>query len=90
MLWHTGGGGDGSIWERAGYLDRLPARRHLLFDHRGHGRSDKPATLDAHGIDEYIADVIATLDAIGVQQATLVGYSDGSRVLYQLAARRGE
>lgn len=87
VLWHTGGGGDGSMWERAGYLDRLPDRRHLLFDHRGHGRSDKPAALDAHGIDQYIADVLATLDAIEVQQATLVGYSDGSRVLYQLAAR---
>jgi len=86
VFYHTGGGGDGTMWRAAGYLDALPHRRHLLFDHRGHGLSDKPQNLEAHRLDEYIADVIAVMDAAGVDRATMVGYSDGARLIYALAA----
>src|SRR5215472_15923408 len=40
VLWHTGGCGDGTMWQRAGYIEGLPGYRHILFDHRGHGRSE--------------------------------------------------
>jgi pimeloyl-ACP methyl ester carboxylesterase len=90
ILFHTGGGGDGTMWQSAGYLDALPGRRHLLFDHRGHGRSDHPQDLAAHHQDEYIADVIGVLDSAGVDRAAMVGYSDGARVVYALAARHPE
>ena len=86
VFWHTGGGGDGSMWETAGYLDALPGRRHLLFDHRGHGRSGKPTQLEAHRLQEYVADAIAVLDETGVDAATLVGYSAGAIVVYAMAA----
>lgn len=87
VFFHTGGGGDGSMWEAAGYLDALPGRRHLLFDHRGHGRSDQPHGLDAHRMDEYVQDVIAVLDSAGIDRAAMIGYSDGARLIYALAAR---
>jgi pimeloyl-ACP methyl ester carboxylesterase len=87
VFFHTGGGGDGTMWKTAGYLDALPGRRHVLFDHRGHGRSDQPQGLDAHRIDEYVQDVIAVLDSAGIDQAAMIGYSDGARVVYALAAR---
>lgn len=90
VFFHTGGGGDGSMWRTAGYIDALPGRRHLLFDHRGHGLSDKPDGLEAHRLDEYIADVIAVLDSADVDQAAMVGYSDGARLIYALAARHRE
>jgi pimeloyl-ACP methyl ester carboxylesterase len=90
VFWHTGGGGDGSMWARAGYLDALPAGRHLLFDHRGHGRSGKPTALEAHRLHEYVEDVLAVLDAAGIQNAAFVGYSDGARVGYRLAAEHPE
>lgn len=90
VFWHTGGGGDGSMWERAGYLEALPGRRHLLFDHRGHGASDQPTALAAHRLDEYVADVMAVLDAAEAERATLVGYSDGAIVVLRLAARHPE
>lgn len=86
VLWHTGGGGDGSMWERAGYCEALPGRRHLLLDHRGHGRSDRPTELDAHRLDQYVEDVRAVLDAAGAERATLVGYSAGAIVACRLAA----
>src|SRR6202521_2667360 len=90
VFFHTGGGGDGTMWKTAGYVDGLPGRRHLLFDHRGHGRSDKPERLEAHRMVEYIADVIAVLDEVGIDRAAMVGYSDGARLIYALAARHPE
>jgi pimeloyl-ACP methyl ester carboxylesterase len=90
VFFHTGGGGDGTMWQTAGYLDALSGRRNLVFDHRGHGRSGKPDDLEAHRIDEYMADVIAVLDSADVEQAAMVGYSDGARLIYTLAARHPE
>ncbi|HWF40515.1 MAG TPA: alpha/beta hydrolase [Acidothermaceae bacterium] len=86
VLFHTGGGGDGRMWELAGYTDALDGYRHLLMDHRGHGRSDQPVGLAAHAIDEYVADVIAVLDHASVDRAVLLGYSSGADVLYRTAA----
>jgi len=78
------------MWQTAGYLDALPGRRHLLLDHRGHGRSGQPKDLEAHRLDEYIADVIAVLDAAGIERTTVIGYSDGARVTYALASHHPE
>lgn len=75
------------MWATAGYLDALPGRRHVLLDHRGHGRSDQPQLLEAHRLGEYVADVIAVLDSEGIERAAFVGYSDGARVVFALAAR---
>lgn len=90
VFFHTGGGGDGTMWQTAGYLDALPGRRHLLYDHRGHGGSDQPVSVEAHQFDEYIADVIAVMDSAGIDRAAMVGYSDGARLIYGLAARHPE
>jgi len=86
VLFHTGGGGDGRMWVRAGYLSQLAGARHILMDHRGHGQSDCPAELEAHRIDEYVADVVAVLDAAEVDRAVLVGYSAGADVVLRVAA----
>jgi pimeloyl-ACP methyl ester carboxylesterase len=86
LLWHTGGCGDGTMWRTAGYIDALPGYRHLLFDHRGHGRSGAPATIDGHHMSRYVEDVIAVLDDACVRRAVLIGYSQGARVAYAVAA----
>jgi pimeloyl-ACP methyl ester carboxylesterase len=90
VFFHTGGGGDGTMWQAAGYLDVLPGRHYLLYDPRGHGRSDQPVSVEAHHFDEYIADVIAVMDSAGIDRAAMVGYSDGARLIYGLAARNPE
>jgi pimeloyl-ACP methyl ester carboxylesterase len=86
VFFHTGGGGDGRMWATAGYLDALPGRRYLSFDHRGHGLSDRPEAVEAHRLEEYIADAKAVLEAAGVGRATLISYSDGANVVFALAA----
>lgn len=80
VLWHTGGCGDHTMWERAGYLDAFAGRRHLLFDHRGHGRSGAPTSPDGYAMAQHVADVVAVLDDAGVERSAFVGYSLGARV----------
>lgn len=86
VLWHTGGCGDATMWERAGYLAGLPGYRHLLFDHRGHGRSQAPAGMAGHHMSCYAGDVIAVLDDAGIERAVMAGYSLGARIGYAVAA----
>ena len=86
VLWHTGGCGDSTMWETAGYIAALPGYRHILFDHRGHGRSEAPTAVAGHQMSCYTGDVIAVLDDAGIESAVLIGYSMGGRVGYAVAA----
>jgi len=85
VLWHTGGCGDATMWDTAGYLAALPGYRHILFDHRGHGRSEGPTELAGHAMACYVDDVIAVLEDAGISRAVLIGYSQGARVGYAVA-----
>jgi len=90
ILWHTGGCGDSTMWERAGYIAGLPGYRHILFDHRGHGRSQAPPDMAGHRMSCYVDDVIAVLDDAEIEQAVLVGYSMGGEVGYAVAQEHPE
>jgi non-heme chloroperoxidase len=64
-------------------LPVLPARYHAYaLDQRGHGDSERPAC--CYGIDDFAADAVAFLDAVGLQRAALVGHSGSC-----FTARRG-
>jgi pimeloyl-ACP methyl ester carboxylesterase len=65
VLWHTGGCGDGDMWELAGYLDGLAGYTHVLMDHRGRGRSEAPTDMGGHHMSRYVADAVAVLDDVG-------------------------
>ena len=54
--------------------------RVFALDLRGHGMTDKPTT--GYGMDEMAADVVAFMDALGLESAVLVGHSMG-RVIAQ-------
>jgi pimeloyl-ACP methyl ester carboxylesterase len=56
--------------------------RVVVVDHRGHGRSDKPAA--GYAIAEMAADVRAILDAAAIDRAVLVGNSMGGMIALQL------
>jgi pimeloyl-ACP methyl ester carboxylesterase len=91
LVLQTGGAGDGSMWRDAGYVDFLGLTRTcLLFDHRGHGRSDQPRLAEAHTVQRYAADVIALLDHAGIDRAAFWGYSQGADVGLMVAALRPE
>ncbi len=77
ILFHTGAGGDGRIWEFAGYVDGLPGFTKILMDQRGRGRSGRPETAEAHRMEHFVADIGAVLDDAGVESAAFWGYSNG-------------
>ena len=72
----------GGIFEEM--AQRLVGQGHtvLAVDLRGHGDSGREPPWD---LDTHIADVLATLDSLGVEQATWVGHSFGGRLCAALA-----
>ena len=63
------------------HLAALSARHRVVaFDHRGHGRSDKPDRAEAYSLDRLAADVLAVADAAGLQAFGLLGHSMGGMV----------
>nr|5EGN_A Chain A, Esterase [uncultured bacterium]5EGN_B Chain B, Esterase [uncultured bacterium]5EGN_C Chain C, Esterase [uncultured bacterium]5EGN_D Chain D, Esterase [uncultured bacterium]5EGN_E Chain E, Esterase [uncultured bacterium]5EGN_F Chain F, Esterase [uncultured bacterium]5EGN_G Chain G, Esterase [uncultured bacterium]5EGN_H Chain H, Esterase [uncultured bacterium] len=72
---------NGGIW----YFQTFPfaqTNHVIVIDHRGHGRSDKPAT--GYSIMEHADDVVAVLDALKVDRAVFVGNSIGGMIAMQL------
>nr|AFK10475.1 AHL-lactonase [uncultured bacterium] len=72
---------DGGIW----YPQTFPFAQTdhvIVIDHRGHGRSDRPAT--GYSIMEHTDDVIAVLDALKVDRAVFVGNSIGGIMAIEL------
>jgi 2-(acetamidomethylene)succinate hydrolase len=65
---------------------RLSASYHVLsLDQRGHGDSLKPAT--GYALDDYLADMLAVLDAFDAERAVVGGHSLGGRNAFAFAAR---
>jgi pimeloyl-ACP methyl ester carboxylesterase len=66
-------------------LQRFPRRyRALALDMRGHGDSSKPAC--CYTQDDFAGDVVAFMDALDIERASLVGHSMGSFIAHKVAA----
>ena len=73
-------------WYSFGFVDALKADyRLLLIDARGHGDSDKPHDAASYDQKAMASDVIAVLDAEGVDKACYMGYSMGGSIGFALA-----
>ena len=57
----------------------------LVFDPRGAGRSEKPDI--PYSAEEMADDTAGLLDVVGVQAATVIGYSMGGRIALSLTLR---
>lgn len=69
--------------------NRVAARaRVLLYDLRGHGRSERPA--GGYSMADMVADLAALLDAEGAERAQLVGNSFGGQLALAFAATHPE
>lgn len=62
--------------------------RVLTYDARGQYRSPLAGTRP--GLDDHVSDLVALLDALGVQRAVACGFSHGARIALRLAATRPE
>ena len=87
LLMLHGGLGHSDVWG-----NQIPAfaakYRVIAVDSRGHGRStrdDKP-----FGYDLMTDDVVALMDKLGIQKASIVGWSDGGIIGLDMAIRHPE
>ncbi len=60
--------------------------RCVTYDGRGNGRSDRPEPVEAYTLDNYVADLLAVMDATGAGEAILVGLSFGGMLASIVAA----
>jgi pimeloyl-ACP methyl ester carboxylesterase len=75
----------------AGQLDALRTHFRVLAPHlHGYGRSSKRSSYTTTYYREDVADLIALLDALGVDQVLVLGFSDGAIVGLLLAALHPE
>src|SRR5437868_11027576 len=76
------------------FADHVPAlaRDHtvVVFDHRGHGKSDKPANRDAYSVERLVSDVLAVADAADLSTFRLLGHSMGGMVARKVVLRAPE
>jgi DNA-binding SARP family transcriptional activator/pimeloyl-ACP methyl ester carboxylesterase len=61
--------------------------RLIVFDKRGIGLSDRPESI---GLDGWVLDALAVLDAVGAERVLILGVSSGAVTALQLAADHPE
>jgi pimeloyl-ACP methyl ester carboxylesterase len=59
----------------------------LAPDQRGYGRSSRPEAITDYDMVHLNGDLLALLDDVGAERATVVGHDWGSMVVWQLALR---
>jgi pimeloyl-ACP methyl ester carboxylesterase len=86
IVMHHGIGANQDIF--AGWLPALVhTHRILRFDMRGHGGSERPEAAVAIDIDRLGDDLLAVMDAAGVDRAHLMGESIGGTIVLNAALR---
>ena len=79
-----------AMWEEpslAAYMERLASFcRVICYDKRGSGVSDPVALASLPTIEEWTDDARAVMDAVGVEQAALLGDTEGGPLAATLAA----
>ena len=90
LVLHLGAGADIELWRMAGYVEPLSkSYTCVLFDHRGHGKSDHPATVDANHIDRYADDLAALVRHLGHPSVAFLGWSNAISVGLRAAQQQG-
>jgi 3-oxoadipate enol-lactonase len=93
VLWGHGLSSSTALEEQAGFVrwDRIePPVRLVRWDARSHGRSGGTPDPSAHRWDELARDVLALVDALGVERPVLGGASMGAASALHAAAQAPE
>jgi pimeloyl-ACP methyl ester carboxylesterase len=65
-------------------------RRAISYDARGHGRSAPAPSPSAYGYDRLVRDLLAVLDTLEIERATLAGASMGAHTIVRFALEHSE
>ena len=66
---------------------QLAGYRLVVPDQRGYSPGARPGSVEDYRLPELVADALALLDALGIEQAHVVGHDWGAAVAWQLGAR---
>jgi pimeloyl-ACP methyl ester carboxylesterase len=72
-------------WRRL--LPYLQGRRLVLPEQRGYSPGARPPDVEDYRLPRMVEDALGILDALGIEQADVVGHDFGAAVTWQLAAR---
>lgn len=61
--------------------------RVVSWDHRGLGGSERPSDESHINVDDHADDLVATMDAFGMDRAIVIGWSVGVNVAFEVARR---
>jgi pimeloyl-ACP methyl ester carboxylesterase len=88
MLVHGFGSSRLQNWKSTGWFGGLTEAgfRVIAMDCRGHGDSGKPHETDVYSHDRMADDVVTVMDAVGLPNALVVGYSMGGFIGLRLLA----
>ncbi len=64
--------------------------RVVSWNHRGVGRSARPADPERVGVEAFVEDAVAVLDSLGVERCVVAGWSIGVGTAFELALRHPE
>ena len=80
LIFQNGVGVTTTFWE--GMAERFAGAgfRTLVWDYRGHGRSDDPRDVDSLDLSTVADDLRVLMDALGIDRACLLGHSMGAQV----------
>lgn len=84
------GGANARVLELSGWVEAVPGHKLVLVDHRGHGQAGKPKEREAQGMEEHRDDVIAVMDALGVEKGIVWGLSAGGNLAVAVAEAHPE
>jgi len=75
------------FWQQSGYVESFlsAGRQIILIDASGHGESSKPHDGAAYGLRSRADEVVAVLDALGIEKSEALGYSLGGWTALGLA-----
>jgi pimeloyl-ACP methyl ester carboxylesterase len=65
-------------------------REVVMYDLRGHGRSEKLYDPQAYGFDAFADDTLRLMDHLGIARADIMGYSLGGRIATHFAIAHPE
>ena len=84
-----GMGESGGLWD-AQLAALTPRYRGIVWDNRGHGRSDAPDGQEQYNVPLFAADLRALLHRLGLERACVVGHSMGGYTAIAFAIEHPE
>lgn len=92
LVVHGFGSNRAANWLDAGWETTLSEAgfRAILVDLRGHGDSGRPIGAEHYRTEQFLDDLLAVLDALGLDRVGYLGYSFGARLGWDLAIAHPE